>query len=47
MNDVTTDSDRRYLVVDSPHELARWRPLVNWVLYIPHAIILYFLGIFW
>ena len=30
----------RYLVLDSPHELARWRPLVNWVLYIPHAIIL-------
>jgi len=28
-----------YLVVDSPHELARWRPLVNWVLFIPHAII--------
>lgn len=45
MNDVTTDSDRRYLVVDSPHELARWRPLVNWVLYIPHAIILYALQI--
>ena len=33
------DSDRPYLVVDSPYELARWRPLVNWVLYIPHAII--------
>lgn len=45
MNDVTTDSDRRYLVVDSPHELANWRPLVNWVLYIPHAIILYALQI--
>ncbi|MBI1844132.1 MAG: DUF4389 domain-containing protein, partial [Actinobacteria bacterium] len=29
-----------YLVVDSPYELARWRPLVNWVLYIPHALIL-------
>lgn len=29
-----------YLVVESPYELARWRPLVNWVLYIPHAIIL-------
>ena len=28
-----------YLVVDSPYEVARWRPLVHWVLYIPHAII--------
>jgi len=34
-----------YLVVDSPYELARWRPLVNWVLYIPHAIILYALQV--
>lgn len=37
--------DRRYLVVDSPYEIARWRPLVNWVLYIPHGIILYALQI--
>ena len=34
-----------YLVVDSPYELPRWRPLVNWVLYIPHVIILYALQI--
>ena len=40
MNHATTDPDRPYLVVNSPYELARWRPLVNWVLYIPHAIIL-------
>jgi hypothetical protein len=26
-------------VVDSPYEVANWRPLVNWVLVIPHAII--------
>lgn len=32
-------SDDQYLVVDSPHEIARWRPLVNWILYIPHYII--------
>ena len=38
-------SRQPYLVVDSPHELARWRPLVNWVLYIPHALILYALQI--
>jgi hypothetical protein len=28
------------LVVDSPYEIANWRPLVNWVLFIPQAIIL-------
>lgn len=28
-----------YLVVDSPLKVARWRPLVQWVLYIPHGII--------
>lgn len=27
------------LVVDSPYEVANWRPLVNWLLYIPHGII--------
>ena len=26
-------------VVDSPYEVQQWRPLVNWVLYIPHAVI--------
>jgi hypothetical protein len=40
MNQVPVDSHQRYLVLDSPYQLARWRPLVNWVLYIPHAIIL-------
>jgi Domain of unknown function (DUF4389) len=40
MNNVAVDSHQPYLVVDSPYELARWRPLVNWLLYIPHAIIL-------
>lgn len=29
----------RYLVVDSPYQIARWRPLVQWVLVIPHAVI--------
>ncbi|NIR37073.1 MAG: DUF4389 domain-containing protein [Actinobacteria bacterium] len=32
------------LVVDSPYQLANWRPLVNWLLYIPHGIIAYVLG---
>ena len=45
MNQVTVDSHQPYLVVESPYQLARWRPLVNWVLYIPHAIILYALQI--
>lgn len=30
-----------YLTVDSPREIARWRPLVQWVLYVPHALILH------
>lgn len=30
-----------YYVVDSPTEVARWRPLVHWLLFIPHAIILH------
>ncbi len=30
-----------YYVVDAPYEIARWRPLVNWLLFVPHAIILY------
>lgn len=34
-----------YFVLDSPHEVANWRPLVNWVLYIPHGIVSYVLGL--
>lgn len=33
-----------YLVVDSPYEVARWRPLVNFVLAIPQLIIASALG---
>jgi Domain of unknown function (DUF4389) len=40
VNQVPIERHHSYLVVESPYELARWRPLVNWVLYIPHAIIL-------
>jgi hypothetical protein len=39
MNEVTTANRQPYLVVESPYEVARWRPLANWALYIPHAII--------
>jgi hypothetical protein len=45
MNQVTANSNQPYLIVESPYEVERWRPLVNWVLYIPHAIILYGLQI--
>lgn len=38
----TVPVDRRdFYVVDAPHEVARWRPLVHWLLFIPHAVILY------
>jgi hypothetical protein len=30
--------------VDSPYEIANWRPLVHWVMFIPHYIILSVLG---
>jgi hypothetical protein len=30
-------------VVDSPYEVANWRPLVHWLMYIPHHIIVYVL----
>jgi hypothetical protein len=45
MSQVPIETRQPYLVVESPYELARWRPLVNWVLYIPHAVILYALQI--
>jgi len=30
---------------DAPERIARWRPLVHWLLAIPHFIIVYALGI--
>jgi hypothetical protein len=33
------------LAVDSPDRIARWRPLVQWLLALPHLLILYALGI--
>ncbi len=39
MSQVAADHPSSYLVVDSPYEIARWRPLVQWVLVIPHAVI--------
>ena len=31
--------------LDAPEKMARWRPLVHWLLAIPHLIILYVFGI--
>ncbi len=45
MSDTPISTGGTYLVVESPYEVARWRPLVNWLLYIPHGIILYALQI--
>jgi hypothetical protein len=45
MTHATGGNAAPYLVVESPYELARWRPLVNWVLYVPHGIVLYALQI--
>ena len=33
------------LTFDTPEKIARWRPLVHWLLAIPHFIILYVIGI--
>ena len=30
---------------DPPEKVANWRPLVNWILAIPHFVVLYFLNI--
>lgn len=39
--DTTTSNPRDdHFVVESPYEVARWRPLVHWLLYVPHGIIL-------
>ena len=38
-----TAPGRTYLTVDSRYEVANWRPLVHWLLAIPHLIILYVL----
>ena len=41
--DTPLESNRPY-VLDSPYEVARWRPLVNWFLVIPHTVIVAVLG---
>ena len=33
------------LTFTPPAKIANWRPLVNWLLAIPHYIVLYFLGL--
>ena len=41
MSEVAGPVAAEIYVVDSPYEVANWRPLAHWVLYIPHAIIQY------
>ena len=41
MTDAQTAAQPAYFKVDSPHEVANWRPLVHWLLFIPHAIVLW------
>lgn len=41
MTATSTTERAPYLTVDSPHEIANWRPLVNWLLAIPHFIVVY------
>ncbi|NND01799.1 MAG: DUF4389 domain-containing protein [Acidimicrobiia bacterium] len=33
------------LEIESPETIENWRPLVQWLLAIPHVVVLYFLGI--
>lgn len=40
------ESSNHY-VVDTPYEVARWRPLVNWILVIPHTVIVTVMGYLW
>lgn len=44
MNEAPLARQGVYLVVDSPYEIARWRPLVNFVLSIPQLVIAAALG---
>ena len=39
----TPDTYGPYFVLDSPYEVANWRPLVHWLMYIPHYVIVYVL----
>ena len=33
------------MTIDSPEKIANWRPLVHWLLAIPHMVVLYVLGL--
>ncbi len=45
MSNTIVQPDQRYLIVESPYEVSHWRPLVNFVLFIPHGIVLWALQI--
>ena len=40
----TSPENNNHYVLDSPYEVARWRPLVNWLLVIPHTVIVVLMG---
>ncbi len=40
---VAADGD--IYVLDSPYEVANWRPLVHWLMYIPHGLVGYTLNV--
>ena len=43
MADSQRTGSEPYFVLDSPYEIANWRPLVHWLMYIPHYAVLYVL----
>lgn len=43
MSNATSAQREPYYVVDSPYEVAQWRPLAHWVMYIPHHLVSYVL----
>ncbi len=45
MSDLTPSTYPVTFTFDPPERIARWRPLVQWLLAIPHFIVLYILGI--
>lgn len=41
----STSPQETYFVLESPLEVANWRPLAHWAMYIPHGIVVYVLEI--
>lgn len=45
MNQATTTGYPARITFDAPLEVANWRPLLHWLLAIPHMMVLWFLGL--